>query len=231
MLGNVRVMRIRITQMLSDSMSRRSTSRQGKAISLGFLTRIASILNPSDEVELPFSRNYKNMKKINNSTEQENLLRERKRHTTRRVASTTSAVLSRGGVPHPWSGVLQPGVPTRKGPGISHWGTPWKGHGTSGSIMGWRWSKPPPPGVDRHTHVKIVPSRRTTYAGGKYGKDVKNTCIKDYTRICQMKWRQNPEYNPSQRFWRKYSVLASILILFWFWFLEPFTTKNWFSEV
>ena len=23
------------------------------------------------------------------------------------------------------------------------WGTPWKGHGTSGSIMGWRWGTPP----------------------------------------------------------------------------------------
>ena len=32
------------------------------------------------------------------------LLRERKRHTTRQVSSTPSAVLSRGGVPHLWLG-------------------------------------------------------------------------------------------------------------------------------
>ena len=53
----------------------------------------------------------------------------------------------------------------RKGLGASHWGTPQKGHGTSGSIMGWRWGTPID--VDRHTPVKTVPSRRTTYAGGK----------------------------------------------------------------
>ena len=81
------------------------------------------------------------------------------------------------GTPHvqTWQGI------PRKGPRTSDWGTPWgrdlkpvtgvpaqKGHGTSGSIMGWRWvtppPRPPPPGVDRQTPVKIVPSRRTTYA-------------------------------------------------------------------
>ena len=48
------------------------------------------------------------------------LLRERKRHTARRVVSTPSVVLSGGGginpilargVPHPWPGVPHPGVP------------------------------------------------------------------------------------------------------------------------
>ena len=53
------------------------------------------------------------------------------------------------------------GYPARKGPGTSHWGSPQKGcrtsgskyyglemgysqkgHGTSGSIMGWRWGTP-----------------------------------------------------------------------------------------
>ena len=38
-------------------MSRRSTA---------FLTRIASILNPSEDVELPFSRNYKKNEKETN---------------------------------------------------------------------------------------------------------------------------------------------------------------------
>ena len=36
------------------------------------------------------------------------------------------------------------GYQPRKGPGTSHWGTSWKGNGTSGSIMGWKWGKPPP---------------------------------------------------------------------------------------
>ena len=52
--------------MLISITPRRNKSREGKAISLGFLTRIASILNPSDDVELPFSRNYKT-RKTNNS--------------------------------------------------------------------------------------------------------------------------------------------------------------------
>ena len=39
------------------------------------------------------------------------------------------------------------------------WGTPQKGHGTSGSIMEWRWCNPPPPGVDGQTPVKTLPFR------------------------------------------------------------------------
>ena len=78
------------------------------------------------------------------------LLREYKRHTVHHVASTHSAVLSRGypipgqGVPYPGLGVPHHwwGFTSRKGPGTSHWGTPQKGHGTSGSIMGWRWGTP-----------------------------------------------------------------------------------------
>ena len=62
------------------------------------------------------------------------------------------------GVPHPWprwdwgtppSGTV---VPPSKGPGTLHWGTSWKGHGTSGSIMGWRWGTPFC--VNRQTPVK-----------------------------------------------------------------------------
>ena len=63
-----------------------------------------------------------------------------------------------------------------KGPGTSHWGTPtkhmgpvevlWdgdgvphppKGHGTSGSITGWRWGTPPPPGVNWQTETIAFP--------------------------------------------------------------------------
>ena len=72
------------------------------------------------------------------------LLRERKRHTAHRVASTPSAVLSQGGwgtpslarvVPHPW-----PHPHLRQGNSPP----PRKGHGTSGSIIRWRRGKPPP---------------------------------------------------------------------------------------
>ena len=136
------------------------------------------------------------------------LLRERKRHTARCVASTPSAVLSQGvgvshlwlggypilgwgGVPHPWpagtpgSGTIL-GYPPRKGPGTSHWGTPpprkdmgpvevlWDGYDVPpGKDMGpvealWDgYGVTPPPPMDRQTPVKTVPSRRTTYAGGK----------------------------------------------------------------
>ena len=54
------------------------------------------------------------------------------------------------------------------------WGTPWKepgtgnplwkGHGTSGSIMGWRWGSPPPPPNGGQTEK--ITSRCTSYAGG-----------------------------------------------------------------
>ena len=45
-----------------------------------------------------------------------------------------------------------------------------KHHGSfKKKIMGWGT---PPPWTDRQTHVKTLPSRRTTYAGGNYGTDV-----------------------------------------------------------
>ena len=81
-------------------------------------------------------------------------MRERKCHTARRLASTPTVVLSweggvaHPGVPHPTRDGVPPrmgyspartGVPPGKGPGTSHRGTPQKGHGTSESIMGWRW--------------------------------------------------------------------------------------------
>ena len=50
------------------------------------------------------------------------------------------------------------------------WGTPWKGHGTSEVLWDGDGVNPPPPGVDRHTPVKTVPFRRTTYAGGNEGR-------------------------------------------------------------
>ena len=60
------------------------------------------------------------------------LLRERNRHTARRVESTPSVVLS--------------GTGKDMGPVEVLWdgdGAPcWKWHGTSGSIMGWRWGTP-----------------------------------------------------------------------------------------
>ena len=59
---------------------------------------------------------------------------------------------------------------------IPGWGTPsWPGWGTSSPLLDLTGVPPPrrdqgpvtwvPPGVDRHTPLKTVPSRRTTYAG------------------------------------------------------------------
>ena len=95
------------------------------------------------------------------------LLRERKRHIDRGISSTPSAVLFQGGYPIPsWGGgtpLLAGGYPIMGTPfpiltwlgwySIPGWGegygcTPlWKGHGTSWSIVGWRWVTPP--SVDR----------------------------------------------------------------------------------
>ena len=42
-----------------------------------------------------------------------------------------------------WPGYSHLGLGyTWKGPGTSYWDTPWKRHGTSGNIMGWRWGVP-----------------------------------------------------------------------------------------
>ena len=85
------------------------------------------------------------------------LLRERKRHSTRCIASTPSAVLSWGrgtpslaggypilawwGYPIPSQGVPYLGLPlSREGTWDQSLGyTPLKGHGTSRSIMRWKW--------------------------------------------------------------------------------------------
>ena len=101
-------------------------------------------------------RNSKN----NNTKNKKVLLRERKRHTVRRVSSTPCAVLSWGrGYPITGCGLMYPtvwdwGSVTGKDPWKGHgtsgsmmgwrWGTHWKVHGTSGSMMGWRWGTPPP---------------------------------------------------------------------------------------
>ena len=116
------------------------------------------------------------------------LLRERKRHTAHRVANTPYVVLSMGypipgwGVPRPWvppppvltwpggtpsqdraypsSGATPPVLTWLGGTPSQDGGTPQKGHGTSGSIIEWRWGTPPPPPVvDGHTSVKTLPSR------------------------------------------------------------------------
>ena len=89
------------------------------------------------------------------------LLRERKRHTARRVASARYADLSRGGgggLPHLRSGQTWDGVPPAR-PGMRYTPPPLGRPG-----MGY---PPPPRNVNRQTPVKTVPSRHTTYAGGK----------------------------------------------------------------
>ena len=58
---------------------------------------------------------------------------------------------------------------------------PGKGHGTSGSIMGWRWGTPL--GVNRQTPVKTVPSRCTAYSGGKNKKDFGKSFASDEIKI------------------------------------------------
>ena len=139
--------------------------------------------------------NFINYKKV--------LLRERKRHTARRVVSTPSVVLP--GYPDLAGGGYPTRVPPRPGsppggylvrypPGGRYlvryppWGVPSQvppggypvryppGGGTrSGTPPGGVPGQVPPQGgtrsgtppVDRQTPVKTVPSRRTTYAGGK----------------------------------------------------------------
>ena len=64
------------------------------------------------------------------------------------------------GVPPTWDW----GTPPWKGPGTSHWGTPWKEHGTSGNIMGWRWGNPPPPPGGGQT--QNIASHRTSHVDG-----------------------------------------------------------------
>ena len=96
------------------------------------------------------------------------LLRERKRHTARRVESTPSVVLTGypppvltwlgggggGGVPPPPPRLDLAGYPPRLPHGIL--GNVAKHYGI--------WVPPPQVWTDK---VKLLPSRRTTYAGGK----------------------------------------------------------------
>ena len=84
------------------------------------------------------------------------LLREHKKHTACRVASTTSAVLSWGGVPHPWLG----GYPSWDTPQEMTWDQ-WKYYGMEMGI--------PPPGVDRrHLWKQYLPVVLRTRAVNTY---------------------------------------------------------------
>ena len=77
------------------------------------------------------------------------LLRERKRHTTRRVASTPYVVLT--GYP-PWQGTPQPGYPPLAGPGRVPPPPGWTWQGTPAARVppqpgyppGWTWQGTPP---------------------------------------------------------------------------------------
>ena len=100
------------------------------------------------------------------------LLRERKRHTASRVASTPSVVLawrstpSQVGYPHP---DLAAGVPDHRRGCLRV--SPQKGHGTSGSIMGRRWGNPPPRvWTDKQTETIAVP--HPSDAGGNNVRNV-----------------------------------------------------------
>ena len=120
------------------------------------------------------------------------LLRERKRHTARRVLSTPSVVLP--GYPPPswpgwwgtllgwvpcWGGTL-PGYPPGRVPPLAGYPPdrvpPWQGtpmsHGILGNVAKHYGIWVPPCGqtdwwMKGQTRVKTLPSRRTTYAGGK----------------------------------------------------------------
>ena len=123
------------------------------------------------------------------------LLRERKRHTARREASTPYVILT--GYP-PWAGypllagypAPPAGYPPARVPPAGY--PPGRVLPRAGYLPGWTWQGTPPPAapwhsgkcckalwdtgtpppVDRQmegqTRVKTLPSRRTTYAGGKY---------------------------------------------------------------
>ena len=75
----------------------------------------------------------------NASTDNKKLLHDRKRHTARCVASTRSAVLSRGG-----GGVVSQSCPGRGGGGYPCPAVPPSQPGL-GYPSSWDWSTPPPP--------------------------------------------------------------------------------------
>ena len=90
------------------------------------------------------------------------------------------AVLTRGDIPS-WNWVTPEkehgtsdlgknpglGIPW-KGPGTIHWGTPGKDMDQQLEVL-WDGDRvpPPPPGVNRQTPLKTVPSRPTTYTDVK----------------------------------------------------------------
>ena len=51
---------------------------------------------------------------------------------------------------------------------------PWRGHATSGSIMGWRWSNHPW-SEQTHTHENIT-SHHTAYAGSNHWNQTSSLC-------------------------------------------------------
>ena len=138
-------------------------------------------------------KNKINSAKINNKKV---LLRERKRHTARRVASNPYIVLTgysppaghppgQGTPPQPgyppWPGYPPPGYPPARVPPLGRVPPSWTWQGTppaapwhSGKCCKVLWDMGTPP-VDRQidgwmegqTRVKTLPSRRTTYTGGK----------------------------------------------------------------
>ena len=97
------------------------------------------------------------------------LLRERKRHTARRISSTPSAGGGgAGGGPHPWPGVGQDrGVPH---PGVPILGYPCPGLGT---LQEGIWDQYPPPRVwnDKQTETITFP----IFGCGRYKKYVEET--------------------------------------------------------
>ena len=103
------------------------------------------------------------------------LLRERKRHTARHVASTPYVVLTGyppwQGTPLPWQGTPPAGYPPGRvppllaGPGrVPPGGCPMAFWEMLQSIMGYGY--PPCGQTEGQTRVKTLPSRRTTYASG-----------------------------------------------------------------
>ena len=107
------------------------------------------------------------------------LLRERKRHTARRVESTPSVVLTGyppAGYLHsrvpPWPGTLPGRVPPHQGtpPQLDLAGYPRHlPHGILGNVAK-HYGIWVPPVCGLTNKVKLLPSRRTTYAGGKNTK-------------------------------------------------------------
>ena len=110
----------------------------------------------------------------------------RKRHTAGGITCPSVTCRGGGGVPHPdlagdWATPLgrdlKPvtGVPAAKdmGPVEVLWDgdgvPPPKGHGTSASIMGWRWV---PPRVWTNKQTENITSRCISYAGGNNSKTI-----------------------------------------------------------